>query len=74
MDACISPIVTSQVAFSGMEPFPRRSVIVNRHSFHYEKFQKEWLLRERELREREARSKLDKLKKQVSHAMIVAQS
>lgn len=67
-------LLSHQVAFSGMEPFPRRNVIASRHSFHYEKFQKEWLLRERELKEREARSKLDKLKKQVSHAMIVAQS
>lgn len=48
-----------------MEPFPRRSVIVSRHSFHYDRIQKEWLLREREFKEREARNKLDKLKKQV---------
>lgn len=48
-----------------MEPFPRRSVVVSRHSFHYDRIQKEWLLREREFKEREARSKLDKLKKQV---------
>lgn len=38
---------------------------MSRHSFHYDRIQKEWLLREREFKEREARNKLDKLKKQV---------
>jgi predicted SAM-dependent methyltransferase len=54
-----------EVAFSGMQPFPHRSAMVNRHSYHYGKIKEQWLLRERELKEREARSKLEKLKKPV---------
>ena len=48
-----------------MEPFPNRSAISNRHSYHYGQIKEQWLLRERELKEREARSKLEKLKKPV---------
>ena len=61
-----------QIAFTGMEPFPSRSSIVSRHSYHYGKMKELWLLRERESKAREARNKLEKLKKQVSQCLYVA--
>ena len=58
-------IAQLQVAFTGMQPFPNRSTISNRHSYHYGTIKEQWLLREQEVKEREVRSKLNKLKKPV---------
>ena len=54
-----------------MEPFPRRSVIVSRHSYHYGIIREQWLLRERELKERESRNRVEKMKKPVSDSDLV---
>ena len=54
-----------QVAFTGMEPFPARSVLTSRHGRHHSEIQSQWQVRERELKGREAQSRQQKLKKPV---------